>query len=128
MLHSYIYQQPLTKKAKRESEHKYTKGVVFFFIFAFLVITALIMRFKPTKELATQKTEVSAEIPEVRILPSPKSTIPTPKPAKSRDELIKSITEVVDMYGGTYSVRFEDLKAKDSFSINDEYVMDAASV
>lgn len=99
------------------------RGVVFFFILAIFAVSILLLRSfakNPTKSAVA----ALGSTPAPRASPTP-TTPPAPKDVHS---LIEKVTEITNQHEGNYSVRFESFKDTASFGLNDEVVVDAASV
>ena len=99
------------------------RGVIFFFILGIFVVTILLLRSFSKK---SDPAPVAATQSESSTVKSPTPTAP-PEP-KDVSELIEKVREITSLHEGNYSVRFESFKDNASFGINDEVVVDAASV
>lgn len=99
------------------------RGIVFFFILGIIAISALLLRsFSKNSNDPSVAATTSNNTPE-------KSSTPTiPPEPKDVGELIEKVREITNQHEGNYSVRFESFKDTGSFGLNDEVVVDAASV
>jgi beta-lactamase class A len=108
-------------KHKKDTDPR-VKGVVFFFFLGIIVVAIILLRnHTPASapQVASNMTEQQSEVSE-----EPTSA---PKPM-DLGQLSENVTAITKEHEGNYSVRFEHFKKNASFGLNDEVVVDAASV
>jgi beta-lactamase class A len=111
-----------TKIKSAKDDSPFVKAIVFFFILSCIILFIVIVK----NDKASIKQEVVKKTNPSKETITPTLT-PIPKPRDLTD-LIKKITEITDKHEGMYSIRFENFKTPDAFGINEEVVVDAASV
>ena len=108
---------------KTPKEKRAVRIVLLFLLGGTVLLTALAISYREVPRLLKSLTESTTVVSQRFTLPTPTAT-PTPKLEEER----QAVQQIIESLRGTYGIYFRDLEKRDSFSINGQEKMTAASL
>lgn len=108
---------------KTPKEKRTARIVLLFLLGGTILLTALAISYREVPKFLKSLTEPTTVVSQRFALPTPTAT-PTPKLEEER----QAVRQIIEPLRGTYGIYFRDLEKGDSFSINGQEKMTAASL